>query len=105
MDYIYINNNSLSKEICKDIINKFELEKNKVEGHTLEGLNKNIKDSLDFNIRNSDSDEWNEIVSLLDKELSKNIKKYVSKINENMVINSENSTEQFRYFDSKEVYA
>ena len=50
MDYIYINNNSLSKEICKDIINKFELEKNKFEGQTLGGLNQNIKDTLDFNI-------------------------------------------------------
>jgi len=103
MEYIYVNNNSLSKEICKDIINKFELEKNKIEGITSSGLNKDIKDSLDFDIRNSNSDEWSEILNLLDKELSKNVKKYVSNINEKLDVVSENSTAKFKYFSSQEI--
>jgi hypothetical protein len=43
-NYFYINQNSLSKELCNDIINYFEIEETgKYEGNTGGGLRKDIK--------------------------------------------------------------
>ena len=36
--YIYINENSISRELCKDIINLFELEEDKYIGKTRNGV-------------------------------------------------------------------
>ncbi len=48
-DCIYINNNSISKYLCNDIIQMFEEQfDGKYEGVTASGLNKNIKDTTDY---------------------------------------------------------
>ena len=102
-NYFYINNNSLSVELCKEMINLFETEHfDKYEGVTAGGLNKNIKDTIDFQIpaKNANNKpEWTKIRTLLDKELTNNVKKYVKYINECVTIEEENSTQKYRLFD------
>ena len=46
--YIYTNKNSLSTELCRDIIELFENEERKYDGVTHGGMQKNIKDTKDF---------------------------------------------------------
>lgn len=104
MEFIYIKNKSLSPELCKDIITKFELSNNKYDGVTRGGLNKNIKDTLDLKISdNIISSDWNDVLSLLNKELLKNVKIYVNNINKNLCVNEEYSTTKFKYFEGLEI--
>jgi hypothetical protein len=102
-NYFYINNNSLSKEICYDIINYFENEETgKYEGNTGGGLRKDIKDTLDFQIpakNKNNKQHWNKIRDLLEKELNNNVKNYVKKINNAITINEENSDLKYKVFD------
>jgi hypothetical protein len=61
-NYFYINNNSISKELCNEIINLFEEEATKYEGITASGLNKDIKDSIDFVIPTQNEEtKWSKI--------------------------------------------
>ena len=85
-NYFYINNNSLSKEICNDMINFFELDElGKYEGVIRDGVRKDVKDTLDFQIlpKNKNKDpKWTRVRELLEKELTNNTKDilcYVSK--------------------------
>lgn len=98
-DYFYINEHSLSKELCVDIINLFKTENNKYEGTTVSGLNKDIKDTTEVQIpQNSNSPLFKKLRSLLDKELNNNVKKYVNNIN-NFISNSEeNSDHKLKIF-------
>lgn len=99
--YFYINQNSLSKEICNDIIQYFEVESSKYEGVTFGGLNKEIKDTLDFQIpvKNKNNPlHWNRVRDLLERELNNNIKNYVKRINDFMTINEEHSQRKYRVF-------
>jgi hypothetical protein len=81
MDFIYINENSLCDELCDEIINFFENQEiGKFEGRTGSGLDKKIKDTTDFVIPKDDI-KWAKIENLLERELSKNVKKYVEDIN------------------------
>jgi len=102
-NYFYINKNSLSKEICKDIINYFENEETcKYEGNTGGGLRKDIKDTLDFQILSKNENtkqHWNKIRDLLERELNNNVKNYVKKINDAITINEENSENKYKVFD------
>ena len=86
--YFYINSTSISKELCKTIINMFDSDKNKYEGVTFGGLNKNIKDTQDLVIPNIPNqtgfDKWSKIQKFLEKELAKNTKEY-TKILDNIV--------------------
>jgi hypothetical protein len=90
--YCFINKNSLSKEICNEIIKLFESNKDKHDGLTASGLNKNVKDTTDLVIDKNDG-EWKEIYRLLEKELKNNILRYVKKAN-----NENNDLKQFNRF-------
>ena len=96
-NYFHINNSSLSREICQDIIKTFESEQGKEPGSTFGGVNVNIKDTVDFNIPLNN--KWSRIRKFLGKELDINIKKYVSNIN-NTIRNSsvENSDHEYSVF-------
>ena len=99
--YFYVNQNSLSKEICNDIIQYFEAESSKYEGVTGGGLDKKIKDTLDFQIpvKNKNNPlHWVRVRDLLERELNNNIKNYVKKINDFMTIDEENSQRKYRVF-------
>ena len=98
-NYFYINNNSISKELCNEIINLFEKETTKYEGITASGLNKDVKDTIDFLIPTQNKKTiWSKIRTFLDKELEKNIKKYVKYINDCININEELSSHKYREF-------
>jgi hypothetical protein len=104
--YFYLNNNSISPELCKTIITMFDLDNNKYEGVTFGGLNKNVKDTQDLMIPNSPDksgfDKWSKIQKFLEKELAKNTKEYI-KILDDIVIKNhekENTTSQYTTFGS-----
>jgi hypothetical protein len=79
IDLIHINENALSKTICKKIIDLFEKEPNKYQGVTAGGAITEIKNTLDFVIPNS-SVNWSKIRNLLEEELKRNVIKYINKI-------------------------
>ena len=71
---IYTNPHSLSKELCNDIITKYEKEeKTRYEGVTQGGLNKLLKNTTDFIIPIDGDNEWYNIYKLLEVELTKNV--------------------------------
>jgi hypothetical protein len=102
-NYFYINQHSISKELCNDIINYFEIEETgKYEGSTGGGLRKDIKDTLDFQIpakNEKNKPHWNKIRNLLERELNNNVKNYVKKINDAITIKEENSENKYKVFD------
>ena len=77
-EYIFENNYSIPKILCKKIITLFENEKYKSKGVTLGGLNIDIKDTTDFVITNEK--KWDDINLFLENELEKNLKCYIDKI-------------------------
>lgn len=86
MEYIYINNNSLCKEICNDIIYLYNLNKDSKckKGLTAQGLNIDIKDTTDlcinYLLHNKEDNHWINIHKLLYTELYKNLRIYISHI-------------------------
>ena len=78
---IYENENSLSDELCRDIIELFEDDKDngKYQGVTGGGLNKSIKDTTDLVITNYP--RWDNVNLCLKKELQKNIVEYIKRMN------------------------
>lgn len=103
-NYFYINQSSISPELCKKIINMFNSDNNKYEGVTFSGLNKNVKDTQDLIIPNSPDkmgfDKWNKIRKFLDKELAKNTKEYIKILDElvNKNHKKENTTSEYKTF-------
>ena len=63
--YVYIDENSLSPNVCETIINKFNNDhSNKRKGICGRGYNTNIKCSTDYIINHYD-DNWKDIHTLL----------------------------------------
>ncbi len=75
--YIYINRNSLSSDICKDIIEIYEKTQNKHRATTIGGLNEDVLRAFQCPIQNITDDEWPTIHSFLLQELTNNLKTYV----------------------------
>lgn len=79
--FIYLNKNSISHELCDDLIKLFEEETDgKYEGITHGGLNKDIKDTTDFIIAKK-NEKWSKMYDFLEKELKTNMKKYYTQLN------------------------
>lgn len=76
IDLVYTNKNSLSCELCNDMINLFEQEENRFSGQSAAGLNKNFKDTTDFVITTG-GPRWDKINKLLSKELNNNVIEYI----------------------------
>lgn len=76
--FIYTNPNSLSKIICDEIIEKFEVSNKKYDGPTMGGVNKDVKNTIDCSIQKNDI-IWSSIYKLLDTELRRNVKIYVDR--------------------------
>jgi hypothetical protein len=74
--YIYVNNHSLSSELCKDIIAIYEKTDHKRIASTLGGINKNIFNAMQCNIVNITDSSWQHIHDFLKKELINNVKIY-----------------------------
>jgi hypothetical protein len=84
-NYLYINNNSICKQLCNDIITLYEDQSGKYDGVTAKGLDKNIKDTTDLIIPRKDAPletikKWERIDKFLSKELDRNVKKYVKNL-------------------------
>ena len=78
--YIYINENSLSRDLCDEIVNKFEeQEENKGPGSTFGGVQPKIKDTTDYNIEINNA-KWSRIRETLIAELINNIVIYTCKL-------------------------
>jgi hypothetical protein len=83
-DFIFKRQNSITKELCIEIINMFELEKiNHNNGVILAGVNKEIKDTTDFVIPNNIHSKWKKIFDFLVIELNKCIREYDFILNKN----------------------
>ena len=93
-NYIYINNSSLSPELCKDLIKMFEEETEKYEGVTFGGLNKDIKDTTDFIIPENNQ-KWNKLNKLLNKEIQINLKIYLDGLNDKIDFENLNQNTTF----------
>ena len=77
---IYTNDNSLSSELCDEIIDLFEKQEyGKYEGLTRGGVQKNIKDTVDFVIPQDEI--WKNIEKCLARELQDNLKIYADILN------------------------
>lgn len=102
-EYIYINDNSFSKEICNDIIDMFENQEDKCDGVTFGGLDKNVKDTIDFRIPIDESNphfiKWQKIRDLLKNELTRNLNIYIKKISEPLLLDIQNSTRKYQFFN------
>ena len=102
MDYIYSKQNSISPDLCKQIISMYELQHGKYEGVTSSGLNKDIKDTTDFIIPKTD-DKWRKIDDFLQRELTKNIRTYINDITRDINKSTSDlrtSTSQFSLFNT-----
>lgn len=85
--YIYLNHHSLSKEICEEIILLYESDlKNKYEGTTGGGTNKEVKHTQDLVIPNDEI--WSNIHNFLNRELKENVDNYMNGLNETNMISS-----------------
>lgn len=100
--YIYLNRNSLSPEVCIDIIQLYENENSsyKHEGLIQAGLDKNIKDTVDFNIPINE-EKWYKYYKLLNNELTNNLKKYFLNLNNSEEFQNTNqlSTKSYVFFE------
>lgn len=100
-NYIYEKKHSIPIELCNDIIEMFESEgNNRYEGLTLAGVNKTIKDSLDFSIPKVDTkqnEKWKKIHNFLQMELKENIFKYKDYM-------SERFSSKFEFFSGVRVF-
>lgn len=76
--FIYTNPNSLSKIICDEIIENFEVSNKKYDGLTIGGVNKDVKNTIDCGIQKNDI-IWSSIYKLLKTELIRNVKIYVDR--------------------------
>jgi len=76
--FIYSNANSLSTLLCDEIIELFEKSSAKYDGVTIGGLNKNVKNTDELTIYKNDI-KWSRIHNLLEKELTNNVKNYITK--------------------------
>jgi hypothetical protein len=81
--YIYINENSLSTDLCDEIISKFEEEEEKGPGSTFGGIQPKVKDTTDYNIEENNP-KWSRIREALITELINNIQIYASKLDRPM---------------------
>jgi hypothetical protein len=77
--FVYSKKNSLSKELCEQIITIHDNDKNKKEGSTLGGVNKDVKDTTDITI-NFDSNIYVELHKILITELMNTLPEYINSL-------------------------
>jgi Rps23 Pro-64 3,4-dihydroxylase Tpa1-like proline 4-hydroxylase len=99
--YIYINENSLSKELCDEIIHKFEeQEENKGPGSTFGGVQPKVKDTTDYNIE-INIPKWSRIREALIAELINNIQIYSSNLDTPMYHSQPTDINQVNHIPKK----
>ena len=83
--YVLSIENSLSQPICREIIERFEKQPNKRQGVTIKGVDKTVKDTIDFHL-SEDIENWKDIDKVLFNELNKAIFNYLQKVNNDILI-------------------
>ena len=78
LNYIKLYDNSIPYILCDEIIELFEKSNLKHEGITFNGLNKNIKDTIDLDIPNNEI--WLNINNFLNDELSRRLQNYIKNV-------------------------
>ena len=73
-DYIYVAENKLDKDFCKHCIQKFNKDENKYQGLVGDGVNLEVKQSLDLGI--SDNDDWIEEDNIFYNSLKDTLESY-----------------------------
>ena len=87
VNFIYENENSIPDVLCDNIIELYDSEENKHPGSTHGGVQKQIKDTTDFNIPKKNK-MWEKINNFLLQELHKNLKLYHRKMNQDYKIDN-----------------
>jgi hypothetical protein len=87
MEFIREYKNSISVEICDEIIRKFELEEDKYSGRTITGVNTHIKDTTDYVLYDYNNnklikDIWKNIDKILYDELHHKLKSYITELDD-----------------------
>jgi hypothetical protein len=104
LSFIYESKMSIPDTLCEEIIEKFDNQiDGKYDGLTIGGVNKNIKDTIDFIIPYK-SDVWSKINSFLHKELNKNLQKYITKINLDSYYPNMNNNEDGSIFTNSKLH-
>jgi len=89
--YVYIDDTSLSPDICDTIINKFnDNPSNKRKGVCGQGYNANVKCSTDYSITHND-ENWRDIYQLLLSNLHNSIIQYEAQINNSQYTHFKNT--------------
>jgi len=110
-DFIFELKHSLSNDLCETIILMFELEENHYEGVIVSGVDKNVKNTVNFGIpRNTEI--WNRVELELKKALDEGIAQYnrhhlKEKYNYNFFENNELIVENFeiqKYTQNEGIY-
>jgi len=102
--FVYENNNSLSTEICIDIINYFETKSNdKYKGVCGGGVNTDIKDTIDCQITENNESTY-KYHRLLSKELTYNIRNYINLLNDSYLKDNTNTNNQYIFFQGQKLY-
>ena len=95
---LYVNKNSLSKELCEEMISYFESDTHTYPGVTASGLNHDIKDTTDLVISHlADRSPWDIINKTLAAELKYNIKVYIDGL-------AEKCDTEYDMFDACELF-
>lgn len=96
--YVYINNTSLSKPLCDEIIKLYNLDDKTYDGLTKSGVDKNTKDTRDLII--SDDTKWIKIKRAIHKELIENLDNYVENLNkqDDYLNKCQNTNIVYKYF-------
>jgi hypothetical protein len=94
--YLYINNYSISHDLCNDIINIFE-KSEKRAALTIGGLNTNILHASKVMSEDITDDKWDKIANFLKNELSNNLKSYIHRLN------SINMSNDYLYFSNEPI--
>ena len=84
MEFIREYKNSISSEVCDEIIRKFELEEDKHCGKTISGVHKDIKDTTDYVLCSPKDRSIKEVWKIIDKilydELKQKMKSYITEL-------------------------
>jgi len=101
--FVYQKRNSIPDEICEKIIHYYEGEETRYKGITADGLNEEVKKTMDFIIPNDylDSEDinktkWAHICEILTLQLQENITEYITSLK---------SHEKFLADEYKMIYA
>jgi len=75
--FIHLENNSLEKDVCDEIINRFNNDERKTPGKVLSGLIVSVKNTIELSI--SGRSGWDDIDKLLHSKLNSALSNYINK--------------------------